>query len=127
MSDQACYWRADLDCWMANVPTTLSARAVDGIRDYLLPVQIDRRRGLGPGDVRDDLDRAIAALVAHRAGDRDKIMQNVISERVFTSHERVGPFRSFPRALVTFRERKDGPIVGQVVTGGSDDPVLMEN
>jgi hypothetical protein len=56
------YW--DGERWVVQSATALTSEQLWRIAGYLLPVQRARRLGLKPGDRRDDLDRAIAALEA---------------------------------------------------------------
>lgn len=55
-------WKRDEGRWIVTSPFALMPHQLRAIRDYLLPVQRQRRASLFPGDVRDDLDLAIVAL-----------------------------------------------------------------
>lgn len=73
--------------WFANVQFTITRRMLQPVIDYCMKANLQRYRGLPPGDAKDDLGRAIEAL---RRGD---VLQNVVPDRdgytrVFTSTER---------------------------------------
>lgn len=79
-------WRADLNggYWICDFPTALREWELERIRLYMLAQQAKNRRGLPPGDVRDDLDASVTALRAKR------VATNVTGEDPFKSTEARG-------------------------------------
>lgn len=60
----AMEWRPAMGCWLLRTETPLPAWAERRCVEFLLKVQAERRRGLPPGDTRDDLDASVRALMA---------------------------------------------------------------
>lgn len=90
MKDLACTYHSDTDTWRVRVPFALSDEAIERVRVWLLGVQVDRDRGLPPGDKKDLLKRAIFAL------EQRKIVQIHVGTGdivVYQSTERTRPDR----------------------------------
>lgn len=64
MRPTPAYWDGVADRWIVTSQFPLTDGQLARIAMWLLGVQRKRRLQFGPGDVRDDLDRAIAALEA---------------------------------------------------------------
>ena len=61
-SGTPCWWEPRIDSWVINLPAGIPGFNRDRICRFLLTTQEQRRRGLISGDIRDDLDKSIAAL-----------------------------------------------------------------
>lgn len=88
--DIAAHYDDARGTWVLRVPFAVGATQLARACDLLLPVQIQRRQGCSPGDRRDHLDRAIAAL-------RQRRIEQVVVGRsevvAFQSTERMRPDR----------------------------------
>jgi len=70
--------------WHCKAEIALRSWELARICDYMIGVQAQRRLGLPPGELRDDLDRSVLALRARRV---DSV---VTGEDVFKSTEATG-------------------------------------
>jgi len=79
-------WRADLNggYWICNADIALREWELERIRQYMLVQQARNRKGLPPGDIRDDLDASVKALHAKR------VATNVTGEDPFRATRAVG-------------------------------------
>jgi len=57
-----CWWEASIGKWVVSLPPNYPKASLKLLRDFLLRQQERRRKGLIPGDLRDDLDKSVVAL-----------------------------------------------------------------
>lgn len=92
MKDLACHYDRDKDTWYVKVPQALPPEALERVRGYLLKVNYGRLQGCSPGDKKDYLTRAVAALTSGRL---EQIMTHKGEQVLFGSTERENPDRVF--------------------------------
>lgn len=56
------WWEASIGKWVVSLPPNYPKASLRMLRDYMLREQQQRRLGLIPGDLRDDLDKSVEAL-----------------------------------------------------------------
>jgi len=90
------WWKPELG-WVVDVPTGISVRAMEHIRQYVLKVQSERLIGIGVGDKKDECFRTIQDLHAGRMQQRIVETDDGVMN-LFSSTEKVGTTEySFPR------------------------------
>lgn len=90
MSDNCpMWWDRDRKRWVIELPSTMPQDLLDTTITYVMHVQMQRRKGMIAGDVRDDLDESIKALQNKRVIQRPRVSRGG-EARVFTSTERIG-------------------------------------
>jgi hypothetical protein len=65
-SEVAVWWEATTGQWIVALPPNYPKADLTRVRDHLLKTQKQRRLGLIPGELRDDLDRSVEALKHNR-------------------------------------------------------------
>lgn len=92
MKDLACYYDGEKETWFVRVPFALPPSALERVQERVFKVNHDRWLTCSPGDKKDHLTKALAALTSGR-------IEQVVSERgeqvVFASTERTNPDRAF--------------------------------
>ena len=92
MKDLHCHYDRDKDTWFVRVPQALPKEALERVKAYLIRVNYDRMVSCSPGDKKDYLKRALAALSAGRL---EQIMTHKGEQVLFGSTERENPDRVF--------------------------------
>ena len=90
VQDLRLYWRGSE--WFVDAPTALSAAQIARVTAWALPRQIDRWRGLPPGEKKDECAHTIEALKAGRVSCR---VTGTNDGAIFASTERTRPDRTF--------------------------------